>query len=285
MSQIEVQAFLDADSQTFSYLLYDSQSLDGVIIDPVLDFDYAAGRTATTSADKIAACIDEKGIQLHWVLETHAHADHLSAAPYFRQRYQCKIAIGEHIKAVQAHFDKVFNIKPTLVEQFDCLLVDQQVLEVGSMRIEVMHTPGHTPADVTYLVNQQMAFVGDTLFMPDVGTARCDFPGGDAATLFNSIQRVLALPPECALYMCHDYPGKGRTHQPKTTVAAQRASNIHVKQGTTEAEFIQMRQTRDATLAVPKLLLPAIQVNIHAGQLPEPDDNGQRYIRVPLNVF
>lgn len=286
MSQIHVEAFLDKDSETFSYVVSDIASKHAVIIDPVLDFDYKSGRTATQSAAVILSYIQQQHLTVDWVLETHAHADHLSAAPYFKQQLGAQIGIGAQITQVQTIFKQVFNLEKEFLPngaQFDRLFHDGEIIQVGTMQIRVIHTPGHTPADLAYLVNEEAAFVGDTLFMPDVGTSRCDFPGGSASTLFHSISRLLALPAETKIYVCHDYPTKGREHHYQTTVGAQRQHNIHVRDGVTEAQFVTMREARDATLAMPRLILPSIQVNIRAGHMPPADEQGKVYLKLPIN--
>ncbi|GAA0661438.1 MBL fold metallo-hydrolase [Rheinheimera tangshanensis] len=286
MSQIHVEAFLDKDSETFSYVVSDIASKHAVIIDPVLDFDYKSGRTATQSAAVILSYIQQQHLTVDWVLETHAHADHLSAAPYFKQQLGAQIGIGAQITQVQTIFKQVFNLEKEFLPngaQFDRLFHDGEIIQVGTMQIRVIHTPGHTPADLAYLVNEEAAFVGDTLFMPDVGTSRCDFPGGSASTLFHSISRLLALPAETKIYVCHDYPTKGREHHYQTTVGAQRQHNIHVRDGVTEAQFVAMREARDATLAMPRLILPSIQVNIRAGHMPPADEQGKVYLKLPIN--
>ena len=286
MSQIHVEAFLDKDSETFSYVVSDIASKHAVIIDPVLDFDYKSGRTATQSAAVILSYIQQQHLTVDWVLETHAHADHLSAAPYFKQQLGAQIGIGAQITQVQTIFKQVFNLEKEFLPngaQFDRLFHDGEIIQVGTMQIRVMHTPGHTPADLAYLVNEEAAFVGDTLFMPDVGTSRCVFPGGSASTLFHSITRLLALPAETKIYVCHDYPTKGREHHYQTTVGAQRQHNIHVRDGVTEAQFVTMREARDATLAMPRLILPSIQVNIRAGHMPPADEQGKVYLKLPIN--
>ena len=284
----QVKAFLDSDSETFSYVVADLTSGSAVIIDPVLDFDYKSGRTSTKSAEEILAYVEQKNFKVEWVLETHAHADHLSAAPFFKEKLGAKIGIGEHIQQVQGIFKQIFNLEKEFLPngaQFDRLFKDGEVLKVGSLSIRVMHTPGHTPADLAYIVNGKMAFVGDTLFMPDVGTARCDFPGGSAKTLYQSIRKLLSLPSETEIYICHDYPTQGRGHEYKTTVAEQLEHNIHVNSEITEEAFVQKREARDKTLAMPRLILPSIQVNIRAGQLPPKEENGQVYLKVPINML
>ncbi|WP_158966286.1 MBL fold metallo-hydrolase [Paraglaciecola sp. L3A3] len=281
-----IESFLDNDSETFTYVVSDPATNKAVIIDPVLDFDYSSGRVHTASAEIIAKYIDDSEFTIEWVLETHAHADHLSAASFFKNRYQAKIGIGKHITQVQKTFKTLFNLEKEFLPngtQFDRLFEEGDEFNVGNMVFNIMHVPGHTPADLAYLVNNQAIFVGDTLFMPDIGTARCDFPGGDAATLYNSIQRILALPENTVIYVCHDYPTELRTHECAVTVGEQREFNIHVKEGTTQNTFIEMRETRDATLSMPRLILPAIQINIRAGELPLPEGNDTRYLKIPIN--
>ena len=285
----KVQAFLDPSSETFSYVVYDHVGGEGVVIDPVLDFDYSSGRTNTTMAEKIVAFIKEQQLNVRWILETHAHADHLSAAPFLRQQLDAKIVIGEQITKVQKVFSEVFSLERSFLpdgSQFDYLLAENEELQVGQLAIKALHTPGHTPADMSYLVNEQALFVGDTLFMPDVGTARCDFPKGSAKQLYQSIQRLLALPDNMLMYVCHDYPPKERSeHAYQTTVAEQKQHNIHVGGGTDEATFIEMREARDATLGMPKLILPSIQVNIRAGEMPPADASGTVFLKVPINLL
>ncbi|CUS49169.1 MAG: Zn-dependent hydrolase [Idiomarinaceae bacterium HL-53] len=282
----EVKAFLDQDSETWSYVVSDPATQQAVIIDPVLDFDYKSGRTKTTSAEEILAYVKSENLAVEWVLETHAHADHLSAAPFFREKLGAKVGIGAEIKQVQQIFKDVFNLEKEFLPngaQFDRLFNDGEVLKVGNLTLRVLHTPGHTPADLAYIVNEQAAFVGDTLFLPDVGTARCDFPGGSAVTLYKSIQKLLALPPETEIYVCHDYPTKGREHEYLTTVKEQAEKNIHVGGDVSEAQFVEKREARDATLEMPRLILPSIQVNIRAGHLPPADETGKVYLKVPIN--
>ncbi|WP_026377525.1 MBL fold metallo-hydrolase [Aestuariibacter salexigens] len=283
-----VEAFLDNDSETFTYVVHDIETREAAVIDPVLDFDYKSGRTSSHSAQQIADYIDAEQLSVQWVLETHAHADHLSAAPFFKQRYAAKIGIGEHITEVQKTFKTLFNLEKAFLPngaQFDRLFKDDDQLTLGNLTFRVVHTPGHTPADLAYVLNEQAVFVGDTMFMPDVGTARCDFPGGSAGQLYDSIQKLLSLPDSTDIYICHDYPPKGRQHECKTTVKAQRENNIHVKQEITRDQFISMRESRDATLDMPRLILPAIQLNIRAGDLPPADDNGTRYLKIPINAL
>ncbi|MFM2058184.1 MAG: hypothetical protein RLY71_2569 [Pseudomonadota bacterium] len=261
------------------------------LIDSVLDYDPKSGRTSTTSADKLIARVRELGATVQWILETHVHADHLSAAPYLREQLGGRIGIGSHITTVQNVFGKLFNTGAEFARdgsQFDHLFNDDESFRIGNLKAQAMHTPGHTPACMTYVVEdgqEAAAFVGDTLFMPDYGTARCDFPGGDARILYRSIGKVLSLPPQTRLYMCHDYQPDGRELRYISSVADQREHNIHVHNGISEDEFVTMRSARDATLAMPVLILPAVQINMRAGQLPPAEDNGVRYIKIPLNAI
>lgn len=280
-----ITAFFDEHTYTVSYLVREPDGPKALIIDSVLDFDASSGRTSTESADRILEAVRAGGLDVEWVLETHAHADHLSAAPYLKQNLGCSIAIGAHITDVQKVFGQVFNIEGDVAadgSQFDRLLKDGDTLSIGSLQVEAWHTPGHTPACMTYVIGDA-AFVGDTLFMPDYGTARCDFPGGDAKVLFRSIRRILDLPSETRIFVCHDYGPDGRPYAWETSVAAERAKNKHVKDGISEPEFVKMRTERDATLAMPELILPSIQVNIRAGEFPVPEDNGVSYLKLPLN--
>jgi len=280
-----VEAFFDKDSETFSYVVYDREGGNAAVIDPVLDYDPKSGRTRTDGAKRIVDFVRAKKLSVDWILETHAHADHLSAAPYVREQVGGRIAIGEKIIEVQKIFRDVFNLeKQFLVDgsQFDKLFAEGETFAIGDIECEVIYTPGHTPADMSWRIGDAV-FVGDTLFMPDVGTARCDFPGGNAATLYQSIQRLLAMPDDTRLYMCHDYPGDSRPHQYLTTVGEQRAHNIHVHDGVTEGEFVTMRNARDKTLEMPRLILPSIQLNIRAGIMPPAEDNGTVYFKIPVN--
>lgn len=289
-ARMQVEGFFDPKTWTVSYIVLDTVTRHCALIDSVLDYDPKSGRTSTTAADKLIARVQELDAQVEWILESHVHADHLSAAPYLQQHLGGKLAIGGHITTVQGVFGKLFNAGSDFARdgsQFDKLLGDDEVFHIGGLQARAMHTPGHTPACMTYVVDdgeQRAAFVGDTLFMPDYGTARCDFPGGDARTLFRSINRVLSLPADTALYMCHDYQPGGRELQFVSTVAEQRELNIHVRNGISEEEFVAMRQARDATLDMPVLILPSVQINMRAGHLPEPEDNGTRYIKIPLNA-
>lgn len=283
-----VQPFLDSATETWSYVVYDHEGGSAAVIDAVLDFDQASGRTTTDGAEKIVAFVREKDLTVEWVLETHAHADHLSAAPFIREQLGGKIAIGDHIRQVQGIFRDVFNLeKEFLVDgsQFDHLFAEEETFRIGALEGRVIYVPGHTPADMAWLIGDAL-FVGDTLFLPDVGSARCDFPGGDARKLYQSVQKLLALPEETRMFMCHDYPPNGsREHQCETTVADQKRDNIHLHDGISEDEFVKMRTERDATLGMPRLIIPSIQVNIRAGQMPPAEDNGTVYLKVPINTL
>ncbi len=282
----DIEAFFDEPTNTISYLVGDPDLHIAAVIDPVLDFDPASGEVDTRSADRILAHATDKGWRIAMVLETHAHADHLSAAPYIKANSGAWIGIGEHIRDVQKIFRPVFGLDDLKIDgsDFDRLLADGERIALGGLEVEVIHTPGHTPADVTYRIGD-VAFVGDTLFMPDYGTARADFPGGDARLLYRSIGRLLGLPETTRLFLCHDYKAPGREdYRWETTVAEERRDNVHVHEGVSEEAFVAMRQARDATLAVPKLLLPSIQVNIRAGRLPVADHNGVRFLRIPVKV-
>ena len=281
-----IRAFFDEPTNTVSYLVHDLATRRAAVIDPVLDYDHRSGKASTRSADAILAAAADEGVSIDWVLETHAHADHLSGAPYIKIKTGAKVAIGEHIRDVQRIFRPVFNATDLKGDgsEFDHLFKDGEHFRIGDLDVEVLHVPGHTPADIAYRI-EAAVFVGDTLFMPDYGTARADFPGGDARSLYRSMKRILALPPETRLFMCHDYKAPGRDHFAwETTVAAQRAGNVHVKDGVGEGEFVRMREARDATLATPTLLLPSIQVNMRAGQLPPPDANGVHYLKIPVQL-
>ena len=281
-----IEAFLDPASSTYSYVVYEADGGQCAIVDPVLDYDAAAGRTTTTQADRIIAFVRAHHLQVQWLLETHAHADHLSAAPYLRKELGGKIAIGESISKVQDVFKTLFNLEPSFCvdgSQFDHLFAPGESFMIGNLKATALHVPGHTPADMAYLVGNDAILVGDTLFMPDVGTARCDFPGGNANQMFASIHKLLAFPASVRLYVCHDYPPEGREPSCMTTVGEQRQSNIHVRDGIDETAFVEMRTRRDAGLGMPTLLLPAIQVNVRAGNLPPAEDNGVTYLKIPLN--
>jgi len=283
-----IEAFLDPASSTWSYVIYEGDGSACAIVDPVLDYDAAAGRTSTVQADRISAFVRTHQLQVQWLLETHAHADHLSAAPYLRQELGGKIAIGQSISKVQNVFKSLFNLEPGFAvdgSQFDHLFAPDESFMIGNLKAKALHVPGHTPADMAYLIDSSLILVGDTLFMPDVGTARCDFPGGDACQMFASIHKLLAFPASVNLYVCHDYPPEGRESWCMTTVGEQRKSNIHVHDGIDEAQFVAMRTQRDAGLGMPTLLLPAVQVNVRAGNLPPPEDNGVTYLKIPLNKF
>ncbi len=288
MSNPIVTHFFDEPTNTFSYVVQDPDGNACAILDSVLDFDYAAGRTDVRSADEIIAFVRDNGLKVEWILETHVHADHLSAAPYLHETLGGKTGIGANITVVQDVFGKAFNAGTEFARdgsQFDRLFEEGDTFAIGSLEGRVLHTPGHTPACLTYVIGNA-AFVGDTLFMPDYGTARCDFPGGDARTLFRSIQKVLALPDETRIFLCHDYKAPDREeYQHETSVAEQRAQNVHVHEGIGEEEFVKMRTERDATLDMPKLILPSVQVNMRAGQMPPAEDNGQVYLKVPINKF
>ncbi len=283
-----VRTFFDEPTFTASHVVSDSATKAAAIIDSVLDFDPASGATSTRSADEIIAHVKAEGLEVEWILETHVHADHLSAAPYLKKHTGGKIGIGSKIPVIQETFGKVFNAEPEFRRdgsQFDALFDDGAVFKVGSIEARVIHTPGHTPACVTYVIGDA-AFVGDTMFMPDYGTARCDFPGGDAATLYRSIQKIFALPENTRLFLCHDYKAPGREEFAwETTVKDERDWNIHVGRGVSEADFVKMRTARDRTLAMPRLILPSVQVNMRAGELPPPDSNGVRYLKLPINMF
>lgn len=288
MSSLQFLSYFDKDSNTFSYLVWDQSSKAAVVIDAVLNFDAASGRTGTTGVERIAQDIQRQQLQLHYILETHVHADHLSGAAALKKicGSPVPVGIGDQICRVQQVFGALFAL-PTQADgkPFDLLLADGATLALGSATIRVLHTPGHTPACVSYLIGD-LLFVGDTLFMPDYGTARCDFPGGDAATLYRSIQKLFTLPDNTRMLMCHDYGAPGRPDVAnETSVGAQKTQNIHVGQGRSEAEFVTLRTNRDATLSMPKLLLPSVQVNMQAGELPEASANGIRYLKLPLNQF
>lgn len=283
-----IKAFFDKATNTVSYVVHDPKSLRGAVIDSVLDYDPASGRTSFSSADAILAYVGEKELAIDWVLETHAHADHLSAAPYLQQKLGGKIAIGASITLVQDVFGKLFNAGTKFERDgsdFDALFHDGDHFKIGNLDVTVLHVPGHTPADIAYVIGDAV-FLGDTMFMPDYGTARADFPGGDARTLFRSLRRLLELPADTRLFMCHDYLPEGREHFVwETTVAEQRAHNVHAHDGITEDEFVAMREKRDAGLDMPRLILPSVQVNMRAGHLPETEENGVRYLKIPLNAL
>jgi len=282
-----VEPFFDPVTATITSVVHAGRGSACAIVDPVLDYDPKSGRTSTESADRVIAFVRESGLTVQWLLETHAHADHLSSAPYLKSQLGGKIAIGEHIRTVQGVFRNVFNLGDTLAadgSEFDHLFKDGEGFEVGAIAAHAMHVPGHTPADLAYQIGDAV-FVGDTLFMPDVGSARCDFPGGDAHTLYRSARKLLALPGNTRLFMCHDYPPESREPRFETTVDEARRSNIHLNDSVSEASFVEMRTVRDRTLAMPNLILPSIQVNIRAGRMPEPEDNGMRYLKIPVNAL
>lgn len=291
MRSMQIEGFYDAQTSTVSYIVLDRETGQCALIDSVLDFDPKSGRTGTSGADRLLARVRELGASVQWLLETHVHADHLSAAACLQDQAGGRIGIGRHITKVQSVFAELFNAGPDFARdgsQFDHLFDDGETFRIGSLDASVMHTPGHTPACVTYLVSDgedTAAFVGDTIFMPDYGTARCDFPGGDARDLYRSINKVLSLPAQTRLYMCHDYRPNGREVKYETTVAEEREKNIHVRDGISEEEFVTMRTRRDATLDMPALILPSVQVNMRAGHLPEPEDNGRRYLKIPLDAL
>ena len=281
-----VQPFFDEATNTATYVVSEPEGTACAVIDSILDFDYASGRTDTRSADAVVAYIKDQGLRLNWILETHVHADHLSAAPYLQEALGGKLAIGDQITVVQNTFGKVFNEGTRFARdgsQFDRLLRDGDSVMIGQMRCDALHTPGHTPACMTFVIGDA-AFVGDTLFMPDYGTARCDFPGGSAAVMYDSIQRILTLPDATRIFVCHDYKAPGRdTFAWETTVGEQKAFNKHIGAGKPKSEFVAMREARDATLDMPRLIIPSLQVNMRAGQMPEPEDNGLTYLKVPIN--
>ncbi|HXV74484.1 MAG TPA: MBL fold metallo-hydrolase [Sphingomonadales bacterium] len=283
---VKVETFFDAATSTFTHVLYDEGAGEAAIIDPVLDFDPAAGRISTASAENVAAFAEKAGLKVRYILETHVHADHLSAAQFLKKRFQAKLGIGHRIREVQKTFSAVFNLDAAQVAadaDFDLYLKEEDVLALGSLQVRVIETPGHTPACVSYHV-EGAVFTGDTLFMPDSGTARCDFPGGDASRLYRSIQKLFKLPPDTAVYLCHDYGAGGKREVAfRTTIAEEMEKNIHVGGGRSEADFVRMRKERDAALSMPHLLLPAIQANMRAGRLPPPEANGTAYFKIPVN--
>ena len=284
--QATIKAFFDPQTWTYTYVVYESKGSACIVIDSVLNYDPKSGRTQTKSADEVIAFIQENRLHLEWILETHAHADHLTAAPYIQEKLGGKIAIGDHITAVQGVFKGVFNLDDVAVDgsQFDTLIKEGESISFGNLSFKAWYVPGHTPACMAYEIGDSI-FVGDTLFMPDVGTARCDFPGGSASNLYRSIQSILKYPPNTKLYMCHDYPPNGRAPEYQSTVADQKKNNIHLHDGVTEEQFVAMRTKRDAGLEMPVLILPSIQVNIRAGHMPKPEDNGTAYLKIPLNAL
>jgi len=283
----EVRGLYHAPTSSFSYVAWDPESRHAAIIDPVLDYDGASARTGTATAEALLAVIEREALELRWILETHAHADHLSAAGFLHERSGAPVGIGAGICSVQSTFSEIYGLGPgfpTDGRQFDRLFTDGERFALGGIEVEVLGTPGHTQDCVTYLAGDA-AFVGDTLFSPDYGSARCDFPGGDAAELFRSVRRLYSLPAETRLFLCHDYPPEGREARCEWSVAEQRQGNVHIDADTREEDFVAMRRNRDAKLSMPALMIPAVQVNIRAGRLPEPEDNGIRYLRVPLDTL
>ncbi len=284
----EVKGFFDKATFTISYVVTDPATKKCAVIDSLLDFDQASGRTSTDSADELIAYVRDQGLTCEWIIDTHVHADHLTAAPYIKSQLGGKTGIGDQISVVQNVFKKIFNEGQafhTDGSQFDHLFADGETYKIGELDARAIHTPGHTPACMSHVIGDAV-FVGDTIFMPDFGTARCDFPGGDAGTLFDSIQKLFALPDETRMFLCHDYKAPGRDEFVwETTVGEQKATNIHVKTGTSRDAFIEMRNTRDATLDMPKLILPSVQINMRAGNMPEPEENGQRYMKLPINAL
>jgi len=287
-AKLDVRTFFHEPTYTATHVVWDSQTRQAAVIDSVLDYDPKSGRTDTRAADELIAFVTDRGLIVDWILETHAHADHVTAAPYLKEKIGGQVANGAHIMAVQEAFKSIFNLEPEFPvdgSQFDRLLANGDTISIGNLTCRVMHTPGHTPACVTYVIDDA-AFVGDTIFMPDYGTARVDFPGCDAATLYRSIQKLFSLPNETRLFLCHDYKAPGRDEFCwQTTVGAEKSDNIQVRESVTESEFVTMRTARDATLEMPVLILPAIQINIRAGALPPPEDNGVRYLKIPLNAL
>lgn len=283
-----IKAFFDEPTFTVSYVVHDPETHRAAVVDSVLDYDPASGRTSRASADAILAYVKDKALTVDWLLETHAHADHLSAAPYLQKELGGKIAIGEHIATVQQVFGAVFNAGPEFRRDgsdFDALFADGDTFKIGNLDVTVLHVPGHTPACIAYVIGDAV-FVGDTMFMPDYGTARADFPGGDARKLYQSARRLLSLPPDTRLFMCHDYLPEGRTNYAwETTVEAERKANIHIHDGISEDEFVAMREARDKTLAMPRLILPSVQVNMRAGHMPPPEGNGMTYLKIPVDAL
>ena len=281
-----VHAFFDPDTWSLTYIVQDPNSGSCAIVDPVLDYEAASGQTTTESADGVVAKVEAENLTVEWILETHVHADHLSAAPYLQKRLGGRIGIGAHISEVQNIFGNLFNAEPEFQRdgsQFNQLFADGDTFAIGGLTVTAMHTPGHTPACMTYHIGDSL-FVGDTLFMPDFGTARCDFPGGNARALYQSIQRLFTLPPETRIFMCHDYMPNGREMRYESTVGEQKKFNIHLHDGISEGEFVTMRSAKDKTLGMPALMLPSVQVNMRAGELPPPEDNGIRYLKIPLDA-
>ncbi len=288
MSKPKVKSFFDPATNTITHIVWEQTSLEAAIIDPVLDYDAASGRTSTTSAQKLVDFVKEEGLLTKYIIETHAHADHLSSAPWLKQKLGGAITIGRHIDQVQKVFGKIFNVEADFAtdgSQFDHLAKDGEHLSLGNIPVTPIYTPGHTPACMSWHIGDAV-FVGDTLFMPDYGTARCDFPGGDAATLYDSIQKLFTLPDETRVFLCHDYLPKGRdTYQWETTIGAEKCDNIHVGNGKSKEDFVKMRTERDATLSMPRLILPSVQVNMRAGHFPPTEDNGVHYLKIPLDLL
>jgi glyoxylase-like metal-dependent hydrolase (beta-lactamase superfamily II) len=285
--QPRIEAFFDDATSTVSYVVFEQAGSACAIIDSVLDYDFKSGHTKTAAADRIVEFVKTNRLRVEWILETHAHADHLSAAPYLKKQLGGKIAIGNHITQVQGVFKKIFNLEPGFQldgSQFDYLFDEDELFAIGNLQAQALYVPGHTPADMAYKIGSNV-FVGDTLFMPDVGTARCDFPGGNAHTLYQSTRKLLSLPGDTHLYMCHDYPPTERAPRWQTTVAEERAKNIHVHDGIDEQAFVAMRTARDKTLEMPTLILPSIQINIRAGNFPASENNGVSYLKIPLNTL
>jgi glyoxylase-like metal-dependent hydrolase (beta-lactamase superfamily II) len=285
-AQATVKAFFDPQTWTYTYVVYESKGSPCIVIDSVLNYDPKSGRTKTESADEVISFIKDNQLRLEWILETHAHADHLTAASYIQEKLGGKIAIGDHITTVQGVFKGIFNLDDIALDgsQFDALIKANESIAFGNLSFKALYVPGHTPACMAYEIGDSI-FVGDTLFMPDVGTARCDFPGGSASNLYRSIQSILSYPPNTTLYMCHDYPPSSRPPEYQSTVADQKKSNIHVHEGVTEEQFVAMRNKRDAGLEMPVLILPSIQVNIRAGHMPKAEGNGTAYLKIPLNAL
>lgn len=283
-----VESFFDKTTCTVTHVIYESKGSQCAIVDSVMDFDPKSGSLTTSSADEVVNFVHSNDLQVQWLLETHAHADHISAAPYLRKKLGGKIGIGSSIQKVQNVFKAVFNLEPGFNvngSQFDYLFSDNETFHIGNLEVVAMHVPGHTPADMAYIVEGNKAFIGDTLFMPDVGTARCDFPGGNAHILYQSVQKLFSLPEDTCLYLCHDYPPANRKAAWKTTVKEQRQKNIQINDGISESQFVQKRMARDATLDMPTLILPSIQVNIRAGELPPAESNGVKYLKIPINAI
>ena len=288
MTKPDVKGFFDEATNTISYVVWDRTTKQAAIIDSLLDFDQASGRTATHSADRMIAFVKDTGLTVEWIIDTHVHADHLTAAPYIKSQLGGRTGIGEHISTVQKVFGEIFNAGQefhTDGSQFDHLFTDGETYKIGTIEARAIHTPGHTPACMRHLIGGAV-FVGDTIFMPDYGTARCDFPGGDAATLYDSIQKLFALPGDTRVFLCHDYKAPGREHHVwETTIGEEKAHNTHIHEGVTKAQFVKMRTERDATLDMPKLILPSVQVNMRAGEMPPAESNGMRYMKIPINAL